>query len=361
MTVLHLTRDLPPRIRGGISTAVGGLVDAAARAGVEQAVVSFDGWRPRGGPSGADPVESRTASGVPVLRVGEPAHLDAARAFARRVVPTLAIVHHGMLFQAGRDLAGGAAVALFAHVAQAALSALRGLDEETMSARAQRQALAEADVVWVPSEAAAALIGGACTVLPLGIPRRTGVRRWDERVLVVGRFDASKGTADALAAVGEVLARRPQTRFAFAGGLPDSRKSEERWVRRWSQAANAAEREAVDFLGWQDPHEIANLQASAALVLAPSHLETFGLSVLEAQLQGAIVLASNIPAHRGLITDGLDGLLVEAGDTEALADRIVSALEVPPTAIRERARTAAQAAVWERRIHTHLRAWRALG
>ena len=39
MRVVHLTTEFPPVIYGGLGTAVGGLVHAAARAGMEVAVL----------------------------------------------------------------------------------------------------------------------------------------------------------------------------------------------------------------------------------------------------------------------------------------------------------------------------------
>lgn len=39
MRVLHLTTEFPPLIYGGLDTAVGGLVNASASAGIETAVL----------------------------------------------------------------------------------------------------------------------------------------------------------------------------------------------------------------------------------------------------------------------------------------------------------------------------------
>lgn len=355
MRVLHVTRDLPPRVRGGISVAVGGLVTAAAPH-VDQAVVSFDGWRPRAATGGPPPTEDSLA-GVPVLRISAPAHLDAAAAFARTFAPELVLVHHGMLFDAACTFAA-APRALFVHVLQAALSAERGLTKETLSAAAQRRALAAADAVFVPSFAAAL---PDAQVLPLGVAHRErpAVPRDADLVVCVGRFDVAKGTADLLAAVPAVLAARPATRFVLAGGLPDSPKSARRWIRRWTESATDAERAAVSFPGWLEPSAVAELQARAAVVVAPSHLETFGLAVLEAQQMGAAVVASDIAAHRELIADGVTGRLVPR---DGLANGILELLG--DVALQRRlgsaAIEAAREATWERRIGAHVRAWRAL-
>ena len=360
MKVLHLTRDLPPRVRGGISVAVGGLV-AAAAGSAEQAVLSFDGWRPRAGGPTSDPERSQTPEGVPVLRVSSPAHLEEASRFAAELDPDLVVVHHGMLFEAATQLAVEAPRALFVHVVQHALSAARGLETDTLSATAQRVALTAADAVFVPSEAAATALGRPCVVLPLGIaPREPGWGRRDpDLVLCVGRFDAAKGTADMLAAVSLVLARQPSARFVFAGGLPDSPKSERRWLRRWVEHASPAAQAAVEFTGWLPVDEVAQLHGRAAVVVAPSHVETFGLAALEAQQAGAAVVASDISAHRELVTPGT-GLLVPVGEVQACADAIVTLLANPHRrhALGAAAAATARRATWDRRVEAHLAAWR---
>jgi glycosyltransferase involved in cell wall biosynthesis len=360
--ILHLTRDLPPRVRGGISVAVGGLVAAAATS-AEQAVLSFDGWRPRAGGPKTDPQRAETHEGVPVLRVSSPEHLEEASRFAAGLDPELVIVHHAMLFEAATQLQVQAPRALFVHVVQEALSASRGLETDTLSAAAQRAALSAADVVFVPSEAAALALGSPCVVLPLGITPR--VPGWGKRdpdlVLCVGRFDTAKGTADLLAAVPLVLAAQPATRFVFAGGLPDSPKSERRWRRRWIEHATPAAQTAVQFPGWLSLDEIAGLQRSAAVVVAPSHIETFGLAVLEAQQAGAALVASDIPAHRELVTPGT-GVLVPAGDVKACATAIAALLSDPRRrrVLGAVAAEAARKAAWAQRIEAHLAAWRAV-
>ncbi len=361
MKVLHLTRDLPPRVRGGISVAVGGLVAAAAGA-ADQAVLSFDGWRPRAGGPKTDAQRSQTPEGVPVLRVSSPEHLEQASRFAEELSPSLVIVHHAMLFEAATELTVEAPRALFVHVVQHALSAARGLETDTLSAAAQRSALTAADAIFVPSEAAAIALGSPCEVLPLGIaPRDPGWGKRDpDLVLCVGRFDAAKGTADMLAAVSLVLARQPSARFVLAGGLPDSPKSERRWLRRWVEHATPAAQAAVEFPGWLPVDEIARLQRRAAVIVAPSRIETFGLAVLEAQQAGAAVVASDIPAHRELVTPGT-GQLVPPGDVKACATAIADLLGDPRRrhGLGVMAAQAAARSTWDRRIGAHLAAWRA--
>ena len=156
MRVLHLTRDLPPEGKGGISAAVGGLVRAAAGAGCPTAVVSFDGWRPKRRPRGR--TQRSTEGGpVPVLRLTDPSQLDALLPFAARFGPTVMQVHHGMLWEHAEALRSALRVPalLFTHVVQRRLSLVRGVTEPTLSLQAQERALKAADGLAVSSSQSA--------------------------------------------------------------------------------------------------------------------------------------------------------------------------------------------------------------
>jgi len=63
--------------------------------------------------------------------------------------------------------------------------------------------------------------------------------------------------------------------------------------------------------------------ARAEVLCAPSlHGESFGMVLTEAFAAATPVLASDIPGYRDVLRDGLDGLLVPAGDALALAEAL---------------------------------------
>jgi len=342
MTTLHVTRDLPPRIRGGISTGVGGLVSHQEG---DVAVVSFDGWGPRR--SGPAVVAEETLDGrtVTVCRLGGADGLADARAFAVGLAPSRVVVHHAMLWRFGAGVARDvdAPADLYVHVVQGALRRARELDEPTGSERAQGMALAEARRVYVPGEAARVLLGTVdvaaaerATILPLPRPGPVPDRGLREpgRVLLVGRFDVLKGTADALDSLSFLIERAPGCRLVLAGGLPDNVRSERRWIRRWREEVPEVVAEHLEPLGWLGPDALSAELSRASVVLAPSHMETWGLAVLEAQAHGCPVVASDIPAHREHIEHGVTGVLVPVGASEALAVAAAELLADPEGARR---------------------------
>jgi len=322
---LHITRDLPPRTRGGISTAVAALV---GREPALAGVVSFDGWRPSSQGGGAK-VEGM------VCRLSGPGGLEEALAFAVALRPQRVVVHHAMLWAFARRVRDGtgANTVLFAHVAQNALRRLRGLTQPTASERAQEVALGEVDELWLPSEAARTLFGdfARTRIVPVPVTPRADVvsRREPGRVVMIGRYDVMKGTADALALLQPLLIRQSTTHLVLVGGLPDNPKSERRWIRRWKKTVPEPVAARLETTGWLPQEEVDHQLARAAVVLAPSYMETFALAVREAQQCGCAVVASDIGAHREHIEHGVTGLLVRAGDTPAWVEAVGGLLEDP--------------------------------
>jgi phosphatidylinositol alpha-mannosyltransferase len=83
----------------------------------------------------------------------------------------------------------------------------------------------------------------------------------------------------------------------------------------------------------------------ADLLLAPSlGGESFGMVLTEAFAAGTPVVASNIPGYAGVVSDGVDGVLVEPGNAAALATTLLDlAYDVPRRTAMSSAATAAAA------------------
>lgn len=366
MRVLHLTRDFPPRCRGGMSTAVGGMVRASAAAGVEVAVVSFDDWRPARNVavlSKGDPCAMDEATAVPCLRVTQLAQLGRVFDLARSFAPTIIHLHDAGLWTIARDLREefGSPVIAMLHMLHGAMARIRGSDEPTRSRLGEERVLAGANLVIVPSTAAAAELnqqgadgGPPIRVIRHGIDDSDGARaaaKCSERepiLLYAGRFADMKGTTDLLTALPEVLRRVPAARCVLAGGVPGNRRTEVRWLRRNIEHVPTGVRERLSVPGWLDPDQLSSHYAAARVVIVPSRFETFGLVAVEAMLHGAAVVASDAGGLGELVRHGATGLQFPAGDTAALADAVVQLLENPT-----RARWLAKSAAVEVR-QTHL-------
>ncbi len=83
----------------------------------------------------------------------------------------------------------------------------------------------------------------------------------------------------------------------------------------------------VRFEGYKG--DVLGYLQAADIVVLPSSLEGLSVSLLEAAAVGLPLLASNIPANRGIVNDGVNGLLFETGAIESLRAQMERLLTAP--------------------------------
>src|SRR5215216_38293 len=155
------------------------------------------------------------------------------------------------------------------------------------------------------------------------------------RVTIVARLEKQKRLTDAIAAFQRVLESVPGARLDIYG--------------------DGAEREALQadidarglgdsiVLRGFDPRAADTLWTSSAFLMT-SVYEGYPLSTLESMSRGCPVVSYDIKYRpREQMTDGVDGFLVPAGDTELLARRVVELLSSPELAQRMSAAARARA------------------
>ncbi len=141
-----------------------------------------------------------------------------------------------------------------------------------------------------------------------------------QKILVhLSNFRPVKRVLDAVRVFAAVR-RELAARLLMIGDGPD-RSPAEHLARELGVA------EDVLFLGKQSG--IPALLAIADLMLLPSELEAFGLAALEAMACGVPAIATRAGGVPELITDGLDGLLAQVGDIDAMAAGALSLLGDP--------------------------------
>ena len=141
-------------------------------------------------------------------------------------------------------------------------------------------------------------------------------------IVFVGRLVPSKGIFDALAALG-ALARAGTRgwRLTVVGpGDPEP-------VRRAALEQGIADQ--VELVGALERRALAQVLAQAELALLPTHTESFGLAVAEAQAAGLAVCAYAAGAVPELVEHGATGWLAEMGRPERLAELVAAALADP--------------------------------
>ncbi|MBA3734315.1 MAG: glycosyltransferase family 4 protein [Actinobacteria bacterium] len=141
----------------------------------------------------------------------------------------------------------------------------------------------------------------------LGIP--------DDRFAVgwIGRMTAVKRTDDVLLAFKRLRDNGVDAMLCMVGDGPDRAQLERR-------AHELGIMRQVLFLGYQE--EVASFYAAFDTLVLPSSNEGTPVSAIEALAAGRPVVATRVGGVPDVVRDGEDGFLVEAGETDDLADRL---------------------------------------
>jgi glycosyltransferase involved in cell wall biosynthesis len=153
--------------------------------------------------------------------------------------------------------------------------------------------------------------------------REASVEPHKPYIVFPARLSLLKGLADLLL-VSAILKRTyPNFKLLLTGSGSKIMESQMRRI-----ASNLGLKDNVVLLGYmRRDHDYWSLRRKAKLTIYPSHVDSFSYTVLESLLLGVPVIAYDIPAFR-LNYSGVEGLyLVEEGDVEALAVKVVEVLE----------------------------------
>src|SRR5207302_7593895 len=82
----------------------------------------------------------------------------------------------------------------------------------------------------------------------------------------------------------------------------------------------------VRFLPSQDKREMAELFSAATLTVSPSTHDGTPNTLLEAMACGSFPIVGDIPPLREWIDPGVNGLMVDPNDSDALSNAMISAL-----------------------------------
>ena len=180
------------------------------------------------------------------------------------------------------------------------------------------------------------------SVLPNPAPRVVDLRTRDElqrsfglngaTLAFAGRLTAQKSLGRAL----EAVAGADGVRLVIAGDGPDRESLE-------AHAHGLGLGERVRFLGAQPRERVVELFRAADATILSSSWENFPHTVVEALAVGTPVLAMDAGGVGEVVRDGVNGLLVPAGDTRALGNAVRRYFS--DADLRERLRAAAAESV----------------
>lgn len=358
MRILHVAWEYPPLVYGGLGRHVGALAEAQARAGHDVTVVTQ---------APAEPTEE-TRAGVRIVRVPrDPPELpfseatllgwvaglehSLTRAVATRREPVADVVHAHDWMVAHTALSAraihDAPLVTTMHATEAGrhqgwlhgelTRAIHGT--EYWLARQSSRVIACSEHMRREVRTLFELPADHVDVIPNGIDlsewstnsgdRALARARYaGDRPLIVfaGRLEWEKGVHTLLTAM--LLLRRqfPDVKLVVAG-----RGGKERDLH--AQAERLKLSGTVDFAGWLPEEHLHAVIAAADVSVVPSLYEPFGLVALEAAALGTPVIV----AQSGGLSEFAAGdraLTFPAGDPDALADTMATALNDPDAMAR---------------------------
>ena len=145
-----------------------------------------------------------------------------------------------------------------------------------------------------------------------------GIAQSQKLIVCVGELLPNKNQKTAVAAMAQVVKSCPDAVLCIAGNGP-------RQAALQAQIEALGLQEHVRLLGYTT--KIADWYAMSDVLVACSYREGLGMNVIEAMLSKKPVVASLNRGHRELITDGENGFLVQANDTEAYAQSLIRLLQ----------------------------------
>lgn len=138
-----------------------------------------------------------------------------------------------------------------------------------------------------------------------------------DSLLVLGAIRPMKRTLDAIKGFEIARDNNPNLSLKLAGSDNGEYASK---VRDYVQQSRHAE--AIQVLGRVSESRRLDLMSRASLIMVTSIKEGWGLIVTEANSQGTPAVAYDVDGLRDSIKNGVTGLLVESGDTNALGSAV---------------------------------------
>ncbi|HLF75041.1 MAG TPA: glycosyltransferase [Anaerolineales bacterium] len=180
-----------------------------------------------------------------------------------------------------------------------------------------------------------------------------GLKPYDRMVLFVGRIEPLKGVDTLIHAMSclQWKEERP-VHLAIIGGDPSASPEEmsAEMARLQKLCDELAVGQTVVFLGKRDQDKLPYYYSAAAMVVMPSHYESFGMVALEAMACGTPVIASEVGGLAYLVRDGETGFTIPDQEPEMLCEKISWLLNDHElhAAMSQRAVEYAQDYAWEK-------------
>lgn len=141
-----------------------------------------------------------------------------------------------------------------------------------------------------------------------------------QTILCFGRLSVYKGIDLFVQAIPKVLAKYPNERFVIAGKPVPGFTIDEDIVQKYSKNIEIIPR-------FIDMGELVKFIEKSKFVVCPYRDATQSGVLMTANAVGKMVLATDVGSFSEYIDDNVNGMLTKPGDADALADKIIEALD----------------------------------
>lgn len=139
-------------------------------------------------------------------------------------------------------------------------------------------------------------------------------------ILYLGRLQSYKSLHVLIKAAPKVLAKFPKVEFIIAGYGEDEKR-----LKKLTQKLGLTDK--FTFLGKVTEEQKIELFQKAWIFVNPSMVEGWGITTIEANACGTPVVASNVPGLRDSVKNPHTGFLVEYGNSDAFAGKMIELLD----------------------------------
>jgi glycosyltransferase involved in cell wall biosynthesis len=161
--------------------------------------------------------------------------------------------------------------------------------------------------------------------VPAKLPAR-GCQDAEPVLLFLGHLLRDKGVYDLVRAFARVVARFPRARLVL-GGIGNI-------VEVTQLAKQLGIQERVACPGWLGPQQKDAALANSTVFVLPSYAEGMPIALLEAMSWGLPVIATPVGGIPQVVTSEANGLLVDPGNVDSLADALMRLLRDPALSAR---------------------------
>lgn len=160
--------------------------------------------------------------------------------------------------------------------------------------------------------------------------KQYGIKEDEKVISLIGTICELKGQMNAVLAMPAIAQNFSESRLLLAGAVFGQHKKYAEEVKVVIAKSNMSKQ--VLLTGFKK--EISEIYKISDCVILPSSVEAFGRVIVEAMLAGVPVIASRVGGIPEIITNGVDGVLIDSRTPESIAEAVTSLFKTPEIMIQ---------------------------